>query len=186
MVEVSKSLLRFGCSTSERCSELERFALCPVAVVSGVESCLGSSVRRGCCCGGGDLCVSLGVFCGILGDSCGTTRIGGGVGTVSSTSMGLSCPPVSPWAGEHNGLFLAAGLGGDICMGSPVLGHFPLASSVPGGGSGSSDLFGSGFGFAAAARSTAAWAVCVACFASFAASTSGFTLACLGAFCWGG
>ena len=58
MVEVSKSLLRFGCSISERCSELERLALCTVAI-SGVASGRGSSVRRGC--GGGDLCASLGV-----------------------------------------------------------------------------------------------------------------------------
>jgi hypothetical protein len=177
MVEVSKSLLRFGCSISERCSELERLALCTVAVISGVASGRGSSVRRGCCCGGGDLCASLGVSCGVLVDSGGDTSVGGGVGnSVSSTSMGLSCAPVSPWAGEHKDLFLAAGLGGDMCMGSPVLGWAPLAASV----------LGSGFGFEASVRSNASWAACVACSASFADATAGFTLDCLGAFCWGG
>jgi hypothetical protein len=119
MVEVSKSLLRFGCSG--RFSELGRLALCTVASISGVASGRGSSVRRGC--GGGDLCASLGVSCVVLVDSGGDTSVGGGVGnSVSSTSMGLSCAPVSPWAGEHKDLFLAAGLGGDMCMGSPVLG----------------------------------------------------------------
>ena len=187
MVEVSKSLLRFGCSISERCSELERLALCTVAVISGVASGRGSSVRRGCCCGGGDLCASLGVSCGVLVDSGGDTSVGGGVGnSVSSTSMGLSCAPVSPWAGEHKDLFLAAGLGGDMCMGSPVLGKVPLASSIPGDGGGSGDRLGSGFGFEASVRSKASLAACVACSASFADATAGFALACLGAFCWGG
>ena len=119
MVEVSKSLLHFGCSG--RCSELGRLALCTVASISGVASGRGSSVRRGC--GGGDLCASLGVSCVVLVDSGGDTSVGGGVGnSVSSTSWDSLVPLCHRGPGSTKISFLPLVWGGTcawvlLCLG---------------------------------------------------------------------